>query len=189
MLSTLEIKRYKQAGDIAFTVWMIFFTMLFGALFLYYALYRFRGTPWPPMGFEEVSLAIPIISTFIMGASSFLAQRAVNLVKKNSTQARSYIKLTLLSGFGFLGSQFYLWKNLKNTGMGVESGIFSSLIHAFTWVHAGHIILGIILLSYLAMLLKKNNDFFLIQKAEQIVKFWHFLGVVWIVMFVSLFLI
>jgi len=184
-------ERQFEANNIAFTVWMVFFAMLFASLFLFYALYRFRGTPWPPMGFEKVPLFLPTLSTGVLALSSFsvhlLQDRYINDIKSG----KNFYYITLILGGVFLFLQNALWIQLKKDGLSVESGIFSSLIHAFTWIHAAHIILGLGFLLYMKKFLKKENygKAIYFQRVEQIARFWHFLGIVWLLMFVTLFLV
>jgi len=78
---------------------------------------------------------------------------------------------------------------MKSTGVYVEtSGIFGSVIYGFTWIHAVHMVLGLCALLYLKIVLKPNTVNVL-QKTVNVEKFWHFLGVIWIIMFLTLFVL
>lgn len=182
----------KEASQLGFYVALVSWGMLFGTLFLMYALYRFQNAQWPPLGFEKVSLYWPSISTVLIGLSSlslFLYEKS--FIKKELTKAIIGLFTTIFLGFGFLLTQTLLWKSLETSGLLTSSGIFSSILHGFTWIHAAHVILGLLGLMYLLITLKIKNigNLKFENKVQYVSKFWHFLGIIWGLMFVTLFLI
>ena len=98
--------------------------------------------------------------------------------------------MTLLMGFGFMLSQFFVWNSLNLIGVYYNSGILGSILHGFTWIHAAHVVLGILSLLFLFPLTKlKQFQESYIPRFLLIKKFWHFLGVVWLLMYIGLFLV
>ena len=67
------------------------------------------------------------------------------------------------------------------------------MIYAFTWIHTAHMVLGLIAFIYLGFLLFKNNwildDSIKLQKANSVLRFWHFLAVIWLMMYALLFVL
>ncbi len=170
-------------SSIAMTVVLISFSMLFATLFLGYALYRSSSTVWPPMGLAQVPLKLPLISTSFILISSFTFWRA-------RSQKLQWVFLTFLLGLGFLISQVIFWKDLKeNLSIYPSTGIFGSLLYGLTWIHAAHLILGLagIMFLLLPYFFKKmqQKSFATFKNVE---KFWHFLGVTWLLILVSLFI-
>jgi cytochrome c oxidase subunit III len=165
-------------------------TMLFATLFMGYAIYRTSATVWPPLGIPKISLVIPFISTLVIALSSWFAyQVKANVKISNFIKGNSNLNWTLMTGFGFLAMQSYFWFHLKSTGVFVEtSGIFGSVIYGYTWIHAIHMVLGLGSLTYLKIVLKPGTVNVL-QKTINVEKFWHFLGIVWIIMFLTLFVL
>lgn len=184
---TIASQRSKLAMMVAYVSW----SMLFATLFLGYTIYRFSATSWPPNGFERISLLWPGISTLIIALSSvsFIFTRKAYLSEKKSSFAFGLV-LTVILALSFLGAQFLLWNKLSLMGLYVSAGIFPSLIHAFTWIHAGHIVCALAGMIYLFVLLRekkfKENKIIIVKNIEN---FWHFLGVVWLIMFVFLFVV
>jgi cytochrome c oxidase subunit 3 len=86
-------------------------------------------------------------------------------------------------------SQSMLWHSLKIQGIFASSGIFPSIIYAFTWIHAAHIVAGIGLLLWLQLSALKEINSMAKIRAANVGKFWHFLGVVWFIMFVTIFVL
>lgn len=181
-----------EVSQLGFYVAMISWGMLFAALFLSYALYRFRETAWPPLGFEQISLFWPSLSTALILVSSLFYYFYERGYKEKQIQTgRVFYCLSLLLGAGFLFSQKILWENLENHGMYAGSGIFASIVYGFTWIHAGHVFLGVLALFYALPTLRvsKFGSEELEMRVRNVGRFWHFLGFVWILMFISLFLI
>ncbi len=163
--------------------------MLFATLFMGYAIYRSSATFWPPMGTSRTDLTLPFISTLLITLSSwFCYQVSIKVKAGKMASARTQLNLTLALGFGFLVVQSLLWSHLKAKGVFVSSGIFASTLYGFTWIHAGHMILGLSGLIYLRVVLNKE-DANVLQKSINVEKFWHFLGVIWIIMFLTLFVL
>ncbi len=187
-----EAIQQKEASQLGFYIALVSWGMLFAALFLSYALFRFQNTQWPPMGFEKVSLIWPSLSTLFIAISSLTLhryQKSFEMIKRND--AKFFLWGTLILGIGFLVTQKLLWLSLESSGLMTSSGIFASILHGFTWIHAGHVVLGLLGLFYLLKTLKVENlgHVQFENKVENIIKFWHFLGIIWALMFVVLFLI
>ncbi len=178
----------KDRANLAMTVTLVSFAMLFASLFLMYAVYRVTNTVWPPMGFDKIPVTLPTLSTIFIALSSFsFIKFQANYDLKEETKL--YYWLTIFLSLAFLTTQKFLWNYLNFTGVFVESGIFASILHAFTWIHAAHVVLGILALLFcLPALRKKNTSIDLSIRISNCGKFWHFLGIVWFFMYIGIFL-
>ncbi|MDA9189449.1 cytochrome c oxidase subunit 3 [bacterium] len=172
------------SSDIAMLVIITSMSMLFATLLLGYSVYRVSSSTWPPAGFDRISLLIPTLSACIILFSSLFYY----FYEKNYDQR--YFFLSFLFGIFFVRTQFYLWESLKSHELYSHSGIFGSMIYGFTWIHMGHIALAFLLLVYLTPIVWKNqlNDE-IKQRIKNIGKFWHFLGVIWVIMYLALFVL
>jgi len=182
----------KLANSIAMTICLISFTMLFAVLFLGYGIFRSNALEWPPMGMERVDLFIPSVSTLIICLSSLTFWCVESLILKGqSRKAKAVGLLSLLLGVLFVGSQFVLWENLKIKGIYQGTGIYASLIYGFTWTHVGHMVLALCLKAWLMIKVfgekevKRLKGHFI----KNVTLFWHFLGIVWILIYVVLFVL
>ena len=111
---------------------------------------------------------------------------------KNDKKKAKYVGLiSLILGFGFIGSQFTLWESLRDRGIFQGTGIYASLIYGFTWTHVGHMVLAVILKLWLVAKVFRVPE--LKELKENVVKnisaFWHFLGVIWVLIYVTLFVL
>jgi len=184
-----QIEGQKIVSSIAMALVLVSFSMLFASLFLGYAVYRFQNPVWPPMGMQKVPLMLPTISTLIIGISSlFYSYFQKGYEKFSKKQMKKGLYTTLLFAILFVSSQFMLWEKMHSIGLYVEAGVFPSLLYAFTWIHAAHIALGFICLLFLIPVLKSEGPTFkLDNKITNIGKFWHFLGLVWLIIYLVLF--
>tara|TARA_R110000868_G_scaffold99206_7_gene273176 strand:+ start:110 stop:679 length:570 start_codon:yes stop_codon:yes gene_type:complete len=179
-----NIREAKAIGSIAMVFVLVSFSMLFATLFMGYAALRNNAPVWPPMGMDNLPLMLPVMSTVLIGLSS------LTWLKFEQSFKPIWVWLTLALGLGFTGSQFALWANLKQQGIFANTGVFASIIYTFTWIHVAHIALAIVLLMWPIYWSRKNivNDVRAV-KIVSIGKFWHFLGLIWGVMFVTLFVL
>ncbi len=178
--------REQYVSNISMIVTLVSFTMLFATMFLGYALYRLTSETWPPMGMESVSLGLPILSTVIIALSSIAFWMYEKSYARNEAQS-SWLWATSVFGGLFLVSQLMLWSSLKSTGLYASSGIFGSIIYAFTWVHSAHILMGLGALAWLGLRIKRKKA--ILMTVRNVGKFWHFLGIVWLIMFITIFAI
>lgn len=182
-------KKSELANKISTIVLLVSFSMLFATLMLGYAAYRLTSDVWPPMGLDKIDLLFPSLSTFIIALSSYcLWQFSVSRRQKSERIAKQWLYSTLFMGAGFFIVQCILWSSLKNAGILANEGIFQSIVYGFTWVHAAHVVVA--WLALIALFPTINNYK---QKYENrvhmITNFWHFLGVIWLVMFVTIFIL
>jgi heme/copper-type cytochrome/quinol oxidase subunit 3 len=193
------LEQQKMDGlNLASTISLLIFGMLFSALFLCLILMRDNFVVWPPPAFSLLSISKPILSTISIFLSSlflWLAQRNLSSPEKLKN-ARISLKLSIFLGFCFLFFQFLFWRELNAHGFNVESGAFASFLQGMTWIHAAHIILGLFfLMIFLSKIRKSKLNFFFNENFYKLEKiklnfyssFWHFLSLVWVLLLIGLF--
>ncbi len=182
-------KREKMTSSIAMVMTLVSFSMLFATLMLGYIAYRFTSDVWPPVGMQRANLGLPTISTVIILISSltyFLTEKANE--SGNSKGVVRYFGLTFFLGLGFMVSQLFLWSDLKASGIFVDTTVFGSIIYAFTWVHAAHVVGGIIgLVLLIPSIMGKRDELRNHIWFKNVGQFWHFLGIVWAIIYFSIF--
>ena len=189
MMTDMVQKNIKIASSVSMTLVLVSFSMLFATFFLGYFIIRSQGHEWPPMGMEPVGLFFPSISTVFIVASSLVLAMFEKFYKIGRSPNIFFWSAFIL-GWAFVVSQMFFWHSLKIRGLHAHSGIFGSIIYGFTWTHAAHMVLGLILLATLIPLLgKKRDPLRSALRIQNVGMFWHFLGVVWILMFLGLFII
>lgn len=189
---SIEMKQISPDKDlkssIAMTLTLVSFSMLFAAMLLGYAVIRFNNPIWPPMGMNRVDLFLPTLSTVIIAFSSVSYILFERQSFREGPKNKLYLNLTILAGIGFMVAQFRFWNVLKLEGFYTSDGVFPSLIYGLTWTHAGHIVLALALLLWLFVKngkMKSEEENLLWIKNTG--KFWHFLGIVWLILYLSIF--
>lgn len=177
-----NLEQFKNS--VAMTVTLISFGMLFASLFLGYFLVRFNAPTWPPVEIENLPQLLPFLSTLVMGLSSFTYYK----LEKGSEKKKFWL-LTVLLGFMFIALQFALWNALAASGIFVSNGNVPSMVYAFTWVHAGHIVMALGLVLWLGIYIFRKPQGLTELKLINVGKFWHFLGVIWLLMYLMLFVL
>lgn len=131
------------------------------------------------------------LSTIIIVFSSFLFHYGLISIKKDNKKAlKLAVSLTLVLGLLFVVSQFYGWKELYSNGIvatGSSSTNASSFIYLITVFHVLHLLAGIIsliIVSVKSFKGKYNSTNFL--GVEVSIIYWHFLGALWIYLFLFL---
>ena len=177
----------KIISSVAMIVTLVSFGMLFLTLMMAFALFRFTSPVWPPAGMERPDLLLPALSTLLIAVSSAFYMYFEKNIYLGRADKRALLCTTIL-GVAFMVSQFLFWNHLKSQGIFASSGIFPSIIYAFTWIHAAHIVAGLGLLVWLYGTLRAPDKMTAV-KVSNIGKFWHFLGIVWLIMFVTIFVL
>ncbi len=184
----INLTQRKVVSGIGMTVILVSFAMLFASLLLGYVIFRLSNEVWPPMGMETVPLMLPSLSTVIIIASSLMFHNMqTSYEAKGSTRSKLYYFLTLSLGCLFMYVQFELWQEMADIGLYVSGGVFPSLMYTLTWVHAGHIVMA---LAALLTLIPAIFDSYADEKMIWIInigKFWHFLGIIWLIMYFVMF--
>lgn len=130
------------------------------------------------------------ISTTLIVISSFSASLSISYCKKNNLlMLNRLLLITILLGFSFAICQFFGWRELVDMGKYLSgNNVSSSYLYILTIVHLVHIIGGLAALLYVYIRSLSNiynsSSFHGIKLA---MRFWHFLGLLWIylVFFIS----
>ncbi len=160
--------------------------MIFGTLILTYLLTRTRHPEWPPIGVEPLKTFLPSLSTACIVASSLVIHMAMSSLQQG--QAELFKKRWLIGvilGVAFVALQAGVLIDLQVMGIQLNSNLFTSMIYLFIVFHGLHMLAG---LGWLAFVLKNSSRYSAqnIEVPKLASWFWHFLDVIWILLFVLL---
>ncbi len=150
----------------------------FTALIIAY-LWRARTAPfWDPITLPPTLW----LSTVIILVSSGVFEAARRMFGRGNHRGASRLfVVTGCLGAAFLSSQITAWRELVRAGAYLSQNPHSSFFYLFTGLHALHLVGGVIAL--LVLLLRKNPRRELV---DMVTYYWHFLGVLWVVLFGTL---
>ncbi len=162
---------------------------IFMGLFAAFLIYRTVMPVWPPEGTPELELLLPGVNTIILVSSSFVMHKGQAAIKKNDVSGlKLWFAITAAMGIIFLAGQMYEYFHLE---MGLTTNLFASCFYALTGFHGLHVTFGLLLT--LAVLWRSRQEghyssesFFGVEAAEL---YWHFVDVVWIILFILVYLL
>jgi len=186
-----EVAHHEEHADLR--VWgLITFlaseSLMFGGFFATYLLIRGATAQWPPEG-TEVELILPTINTIILVSSSFVIHLGDTAIKKNDVNGlRKWYILTAIMGAVFLGGQVYEYMTL---GYGLTSNIFANCFYLMTGFHGLHVFVGLLLILGVLWRSRRPNHYndskhVGVEMAEI---YWHFVDIIWIVLFSLLYIL
>tara|TARA_Y100001968_G_scaffold195193_1_gene179060 strand:- start:131 stop:727 length:597 start_codon:yes stop_codon:yes gene_type:complete len=170
-----------------FIIFLCSESIIFFAFFAGYAILKLTSPVWYPEGVSGIAIKMPLINTIILVSSSFVIYFAERyLHKKNLLGFRLVWLITMLMGGYFIYGQYIEWSELT---FSLDSGVFGSLFYLLTGFHGLHVITGILLMAL--MLFRSfipNNYENGEMGVESVSLFWHFVDVIWIILFALIYL-
>jgi cytochrome c oxidase subunit III len=161
--------------------------LFFGGLFAAYFALRAQASPWPPAG-VELDVAIATIGTALLVASSFTYQAGVLAGERGSLGGlHAWLVLTVALGTAFLGLQLWDYAHLD---FEVSSHAYGTMFFAMTGFHGLHVAAGLVLM--LVVLGRSAQGAYRTGRVDgphAIGYYWHFVDVVWIALYATLYLL
>ena len=166
--------------------------MLFGALFSTYILLRVGADVWPH-GYQELSVPMATFNTMVLIASSVTMVMAWASLKMDQfSRFRIYLGSTILLAIVFLIVKYFEYGHHFHAQEFPRTNTFYAIYFTLTGLHGLHVLGGILANTYLLLpgsrLWKKEPERFT-NRIEYAGLYWHFVDLVWIFLFPSLYLL
>jgi len=184
MTSTPAHTKHNLTG---FIIFLCSESIIFLAFFSGYVILRRSALDWLPPGVDGLEWHGPLINTVVLVSSSLtmvLAERFK--AKQKLGQFRLLWLLTMALGAYFLYGQAVEWRGLP---FGLQAGTFGATFYLLTGFHGLHVAIGVLLMGL--MLVKSfipanynGGD----EGVQATSLFWHFVDVIWIILFALLYL-
>ena len=165
--------------------------MFFGGLFATYFNARAIGGTGQlasALGAPSSTCRSPAVLTAILVASSFTMQFGVWAIRRGDTgKLKLWTAITLGLGILFLSGQLYDYSQL---GFGISDGVFGTVFYTLTGFHGAHVFGGAVGLTIL--LARATRGQFSAHNhvaVEAVSIYWHFVDVVWIAVFSTIYLL
>jgi len=165
--------------------------MFFGSLFgMYFTLRAQAIGPWPPLG-VDLPVARATLFTIVLVASSFPMQMADHSLKNGNGRAMvRWMTLAFLMGATFVAGQIWDYVELGRSQLLISSNAYGSAFYTMTGFHLLHVIAGLVVmlvvLGRAAAGAYRKGDPGSVRGATY---YWHFVDVVWIALYATLFLL
>ncbi|WP_331254206.1 aa3-type cytochrome oxidase subunit III [Modestobacter sp. VKM Ac-2985] len=173
-------------------VWLASELMFFAGLFAMYFTARARAEDgWPP---EPTELNVPyaLAFTLILVASSVTCQYGVFAAEIGNVYGlRRWFTITFVMGLIFVIGQMFEYRTLVvDHGTTISSSSYGSVFYLTTGFHALHVIGGLI--AFVFVLIRSTMGRFTPAQATSAIVvsyYWHFVDVVWVGLFITIYLI
>lgn len=184
-------------------MWLFLYTeiILFGGLFVLYAVYFHRYTNDFIIAGKELNKAFGIINTIILLISSFAVAASITAVQKKEKQKTVMaLFFSLLCGLIFLVNKYFEWTHKIDHGIYPNSeklldlpngqNMFFGLYYVITGLHGVHIIIGMtLLLTSLVFVQKEKITSSRYALLENSGLYWHLVDLIWIFIFPLFYLV
>jgi heme/copper-type cytochrome/quinol oxidase subunit 3 len=164
--------------------------LLFGSLISTYLIYKGKSTvgPYPA---DVLNIPFTLFSTFDLLMSSLAMVLALAAIQRGDMkQGKLWLLVTALLGLVFLGGQVYEFSSFVHEGLGLTTNLFGSTFFVLTGTHGAHVTVGVIwLLTHWVQALRGKLGPEQAVTVEITGLYWHFVDVVWIVIFTLVYLI
>jgi cytochrome c oxidase subunit 3/cytochrome o ubiquinol oxidase subunit 3 len=167
--------------------------LLFGGLISTFLLLRAKQMPEGsgPEVKELYDIPFTSVSSFVLLMSSLTMVLALSAIQRaDHRRARTWLLTTALLGSVFVSGQVYEFTSFYREGLGFTTNLQSSAFYVLTGFHGVHVTLGILmLLSLYVMSLRGNLPTERSETVEIVGLYWHFVDIVWILIFTVVYLI
>jgi cytochrome c oxidase subunit III len=199
------IGEHKHRDDIGsrMGLWLFLFSelILFGGMFIIYAVYRFMHAEEFRLAAAELDPFIGTINTMILLTSSLTVAMSITAIQRGKKYiSMALVGSTLVLASAFLVNKYFEWSHKISIGIYPQSPeltnkpqgeiLYFGLYYVMTGLHAIHVIIGMAVLGFMLVFIAKgsiNRGSFV--KLEAGALYWHLVDIIWIFLFPLFYLI
>jgi len=197
-----DIRETKVFSRVGMWLFILSEILIFGGLFLLYAMYRAKHPADFHAGSLELSRFDGTLNTIILLTSSLTAALAVFATQAQNKPklAAWYLRATIACGLAFLVVKTFEWGAKFEHGLYPRAAVLDARPHGeilyfglyftMTGLHALHVIIGMVALSFVLAWVSQNK---ITQQRSAILEngvlYWHLVDVIWIFLFPLFYLI
>ncbi len=180
-----------NSGKLGMWVFLAGDAMTFGAGIAAYGALRYHNVNWPNPS-DYLGITTTAIMTFILICSSVTMVESLSGIQHgNQSKFRTFMFLTIVGGVAFLSMQAFEWHHLLGErGMSIRRDLFDATFFILTGFHGCHVFGGVV---YNSVLLIRGLTGKITQAKAGLVEiaglYWHFVDLVWILIFTFVYLI
>ena len=167
----------------------------FGVLLGAYGAVRASSADWPNP-YQHLGITLTALMTFLLICSSVTMVKALESIHRgNRAGATRFLLMTIVGGLLFLGMQAYEWTHLIESGLKIFGNpwgatLFGASFFMITGFHGLHVTGGVIYLSVVLAAVSRIHD----QRYNYVIAeiaglYWHFVDLVWIMVFTFVYLL
>ena len=165
--------------------------LLFGALISTYLLFKGQSKPGSITPHDVYDIPYTSVSSFVLLMSSLTMVLALAAIQRGDhRRTRVWLLTTALLGSSFVAGQCYEFTVFVREGMNLRVNLFGSSFFVLTGFHGAHVTIGVLmLLSLWSLSMRGKLPASKAETVELVGLYWHFVDIVWIVIFTLVYLI
>jgi heme/copper-type cytochrome/quinol oxidase subunit 3 len=162
-------------------------SMVFAALLAAYYYLRGSNTQWPPPGTELDAGGMAIGTALLAFGSVTMAVAQAGAMRGGRVVARTMLTLTIAAAIAFLWLE---WNDWHSANFHIADNAYATVYFVLTGTHFAHVLAGVALLAAVAIFLREPA-FTREHHAgvEAVAYYWHFVFVVWLALYATIFLV
>ena len=182
-------------GKLGMWIFLCGDAMTFGTLIVTFGIMRIAAADWPVPS-EVLGVNLTAFMTFLLICSSVTMVLSLSGIKRGNMQEfKKFMLLTILGGTAFLACQAYEWTHLIHEGVTITankygSPVFGDTFYIMTGFHGMHVFGGVV---YLIVMFVGGLTGRITQANASVVEiaglYWHFVDLVWILIFTFVYLL
>ena len=165
--------------------------LLFGSLISTYLLFKGQSKPGTLRPHDVFDIPYTSVSSFVLLMSSLTMVLALAAIQRGDhRRTRVWLLTTALLGASFVAGQAYEFTTFVKEGLNLRVNLFGSSFFVLTGFHGAHVTIGVLmLLSLYNLSLRGKLPESKAETVELVGLYWHFVDIVWIVIFTVVYLI
>jgi len=176
---------------VATLVFLMAGTMLFAGLVGGYLVLRYASGAWPSPGMPRLPVLLAGFNTAVIALSSLALHRAVRALRLLDARGlRRWLVVSAALGVLFLGLQATQWTMLVRGGLSFTGTTYGTTFYMLTGVHAVHALTGV---AWLLLIALSQRELWVPVSRQRNIEvcglYWHFVGLIWLGLYVVLYLI
>jgi len=182
-------------GKLGMWIFLVGDAVGFGVLLASYGAMRATSADWPSP-YEVLGINLTAFMTFLLICSSVTMVKALEwLGRGDRIRCRTFLAYTAIGGAIFVGLQAYEWSKLIHEGLHINgnpwgSSLFGTSFFLITGFHGLHVTGGVIYLLAMIRYVTNRPDPMASYNAVEIAGlYWHFVDLVWIMVFTFMYLL
>ena len=178
-------------GKLMMWIFLCSDAMSFAGLLAAYGAVRLGSLDWPVPA-TKLDVPLTALNTFILICSSVTMVKALSAIKRGDRRGLVLWLLgTIVGGSTFLGIQAFEWTHqIVHEGLTIQSSLFGATFFILTGFHGCHVLSGVIYLT--CILIKGARGGYTAERNSPVEiagLYWHFVDLIWILVFTFVYLI
>jgi cytochrome c oxidase subunit 3 len=184
-------------------MWLFLFTelILFGGLFIVYAVYRFKHPEEFRLAAAELDTLVGTVNTIILLTSSLTVAMSITALQEGKKHlSLLLIGTTIMFALAFMVNKYFEWGHKFSLGIYPGSPdltnkpqgeiLYFGLYFVMTGLHALHVVIGVVVLLFVMVFIARgsvNKNSYVKLEAGGL--YWHLVDIIWIFLFPLFYLI